>query len=80
MSEQLGWFGDWALSRSGISYATERTQARRERHAIHYLDLESGQVSELYRKDGPFGHIYLAVSPEEERIPSTARRPSGPPS
>ena len=67
VSEPL-WFGDWALSQSGIYFTKERRRARREEYTIHYLDLESGQVSELYRKGGPFAHSYLAVSPDEEWI------------
>jgi Tol biopolymer transport system component len=58
----------WALSRGGIYYATRRMRGRREQFAIHHLDFESGQVSEVYRRDGPFGHSCLAVSPDEEWI------------
>jgi Tol biopolymer transport system component/serine/threonine protein kinase len=60
--------GDWALSRSGVYYATERARGRLEEYVIHHLDLESGQVSEVYRKVGPTTHAWLAVSPGEEWI------------
>jgi Tol biopolymer transport system component len=61
-------FGDWALSRNGLYYAAERTQARREEYTIQYLDFESGRTTELFRKDGPFGHGWITVSPGEEWI------------
>ena len=32
------------------------------------FDLESGRVTELFRKDGPFFHVTMAVSPDEEWI------------
>jgi hypothetical protein len=33
---------------------------------IHHLDLESGQVSEVYRTNAPSTHAYVSVSPGEE--------------
>ena len=42
--------------------------ARSRGYAIRYLDFESGQVSELFRKDGPFRHQTLAVSSDERWI------------
>jgi hypothetical protein len=68
VSGPLDWFGDWALSGNGLYYATERTQARREEYTIQYLDFESGRVTELFRKDGPFEHSWITVSPDEEWI------------
>jgi Tol biopolymer transport system component len=61
----------WALSESGIYYATVRGRlmARDRNYTIQHLDLDSGQVTELYRKEGPFGlGQWLAVSPDEEWI------------
>jgi Tol biopolymer transport system component len=57
---------DWALSPSGIyfrdwDYSTHR-------FTIHFFDLESNQTTELFRKEGPFEHLWLAVSPDEEWI------------
>jgi Tol biopolymer transport system component len=58
----------WTLSRSGLYYATMRRPPGAE-FTIQYLELESGQVTELLRKEGPFGHgRNLAVSPGEEWI------------
>jgi Tol biopolymer transport system component len=61
-------FGDWTLSRSGLYYATrERILVRRtSEYTIRFLDFESGQVMDLFRKKGPFRHGFLAVSPDEE--------------
>jgi Tol biopolymer transport system component len=62
-----GW--GWALDRSGVYYAVEqRLGGRRRDYAIRHLDFESGQVSELYRTEGPVGHSCLAVSPDERRV------------
>ena len=55
----------WALSRSGIYYATDHGQGRRREYAIQFYDFESGEITDLYRKDGPFEHAWLAVSPDE---------------
>jgi Tol biopolymer transport system component len=65
----IGRWGDWALSRSGIYYCTRRARRGRSReYTIHYLDLESGDVTEQFRKEGAFGQLWLAVSPGEEWI------------
>jgi Tol biopolymer transport system component/DNA-binding winged helix-turn-helix (wHTH) protein len=75
----LAYNRDWALSSRGLYYAIERARVYggvddhfRSRvpteYAIWFLDFESGKVTELFRKDGPFRHRWLAVSPDEERI------------
>jgi WD40 repeat protein len=62
-------WGAWALFPSGIYYATYGdVTGRTQDYAIQFLDFELGQVTELYRKEGPFGHAYLDVSPDEEWI------------
>jgi hypothetical protein len=59
----------WALARGGIYFAeTSSVGARSRAYAIRYLDFESGQVSELFRKEGPFLYESLAVSPGEEWV------------
>ena len=35
---------------------------------VQFLDFASGRTTELFRKDGPFLHMELAVSPGEEWI------------
>jgi dipeptidyl aminopeptidase/acylaminoacyl peptidase len=75
----LPYYADWAFSRSGIYYATQEARvfagvdgSRRARvptaYAIRFLAFESGEVTELFRKEGPFRHRWLAVSPDEEWI------------
>jgi Tol biopolymer transport system component len=62
---------DWAPSQSGIYYATTREVIpfRKSVYTISFLDLESGCVTELLRREGPFLHpTTLAVSPDEEWI------------
>jgi Tol biopolymer transport system component/predicted Ser/Thr protein kinase len=62
-----GW-GSWALSRSGVYYSTIRALAGRSEYRILHLEFESGRVSDLYRKEGPFYQQWLTVSPDEEWI------------
>jgi Tol biopolymer transport system component len=75
----LNYNADWTLSRRGLYYAIERARvfggwddSRQARvpteYAIRFLDFDSGEVTELFRKDGPFRHGWLAVSPDEEWI------------
>ena len=61
---------DWTLSQSGIYFATTREIVawRRQEYTIQFLDLESGQVTEVFRTEGPFLHAWLAVSPDEEWV------------
>jgi hypothetical protein len=58
----------WALGHGGIYFWEIQRLPRGQHAAIQYLDLESGEVSEVFRKDGPAGHGWLAVSPGEEWI------------
>ena len=39
---------------------------RGEAYTIRYFEFQSGQTRELFRKAGPFWHLWLAVSPDEE--------------
>jgi Tol biopolymer transport system component len=59
---------NYALSGSGIYFATERPRGRRREYTIRYLNPESGQTTEVFRKEGPFDHMWIAVSPDEEWI------------
>ena len=61
----------WALSPSGVYFATKRRESvLREEYTILHLDLESGQVTQLVRREGDLDHfrVRLAVSPGEEWI------------
>jgi Tol biopolymer transport system component len=66
----------WAVSQSGLYYATSRglppglepAKSGRAEYVIHHLDFESGQVTDVFRKEGPFNQMGLAVSPDEEWI------------
>ncbi len=61
-------WADWALCERGLYFATARQKTRGEEFAIWFLDFASGQVTELFRKDGLYAHWFLAVSPDEEWI------------
>jgi hypothetical protein len=66
----IRFFWDWALSRDGIYFARTKwvVPMRRHEYSIRFLDLGSGQVTELFRREGPFVTTSLAVSPGEEWI------------
>jgi hypothetical protein len=75
----LNYDADWTLSRRGLYYAIERARvfggwddSRQARvpteYVIRFLDFDSGQVTELFRMDGPVRHRWLEVSPDEESI------------
>jgi hypothetical protein len=75
----IAFYSDWALSRSGLYYATEKVRVSEgvdflywarapTEYTIRFLDFESGKVTELFRTDGLFTHYGLAVSPDEEWI------------
>jgi Tol biopolymer transport system component len=63
-------YRDWAPSRGGLYFSTRAGgQGRWREYAIQYLDLESGEVTELFREEGPAGFgTGLAVSPDEKWI------------
>jgi Tol biopolymer transport system component len=60
----------WALGRTGLYFATNEPILKdySEKYTIRYLDFESAHVTELYRKEGPLLHRFLAVSPNEEWV------------
>ena len=59
----------WTLSRAGIYYATSRSPSvASSEYAIHFLGFQSGRTEMLFRREGPFGHFSLAVSPDEKWI------------
>jgi Tol biopolymer transport system component len=64
----IAFFGNWALSRSGLYYATIRPRHRGSEYTVQYLDFGSGRTSEVLRQVGPSGHMWLAVSPDEQWV------------
>jgi Tol biopolymer transport system component/tRNA A-37 threonylcarbamoyl transferase component Bud32 len=59
---------DWALAPAGLYYEQMRPRDQGEEFSIRYLDLSSGRTTEVFRKEGPFFHSWLAVSPGEEWV------------
>ena len=43
---------------------TRGTWHRHRECAIQFYDFDSGEITELYRKEGPFQRAWLAVSPD----------------
>jgi Tol biopolymer transport system component len=64
-----GTFRGWALGRGGLYYTTRSGEGGlRATYTIRYLDFESGETSEVYRKEGPFSYWNLSVSPDERWV------------
>jgi hypothetical protein len=57
-----------AHPRSGVYLAKSQPLTRGQRWAIQFLDVDSGQLTEVFRKDGPFYHGRPDVSADEEWI------------
>jgi len=70
LSAPIPYYADWALSQEGLYYAQAEpsAQGEEETYVVRFLDLASGRKSEIFRKTGPFFHIWFAVSPGEEWI------------
>jgi len=60
----------WALSASGIYYATTRTVVpeRRLEYTINHYDLVSGQVTRIFATEGSVIPYFLEVAPDEDWI------------
>ena len=58
----------WALSRSGIYWATYSARRWIGDYAIHFLDFQSGRTETLFRMRNRAVSIFLAVSPDDEWI------------
>jgi Tol biopolymer transport system component len=52
VSEPLNERQGVALSATGIYYSTSRKLVHSEEYTIHFLDFETGQVTELFQKEG----------------------------
>jgi len=59
-------FAEWAVSRDGLYYATQ--EGRDSPYTIEYLDLDSGQVTEVLRRESPRFRYSMTVSPDEAWI------------
>jgi hypothetical protein len=64
----VAFWGNWALSRSGLYYSTIRPRARGSEYKVQFLEFGSGRTTELFRQVGSSGHMWLAVSPDEEWV------------
>jgi Tol biopolymer transport system component len=65
----LGSLRGWDLTPTGIYYATSRqVELAREHYMVRFFDFATGRSETLFRKEGPFGHWSLAVSPDEKWI------------
>ena len=57
----------WALSRTGIYWPTH-SRGWNPEHTIHFFDFESGRTETIFRTQGPFNGLWLAVSPDEQGL------------
>jgi len=57
---------EWVVSHDGLYYATQ--EARDSPYTIEYLDLDSGQVTEVLRRESPRSRYSMTVSPDEAWI------------
>jgi Tol biopolymer transport system component/predicted Ser/Thr protein kinase len=57
---------DWALAPNGIYYERTRPRGQGGEFSIQFLDFASGRTTEVFRKEGPSFHQWLAVSPDEQ--------------
>jgi Tol biopolymer transport system component/DNA-binding winged helix-turn-helix (wHTH) protein len=64
----LAYAFDFALSPDGLYYSWKRASVESETYSIRFVEFASGRTTELLRKDGPFVHERLAVSPDEEWV------------
>jgi Tol biopolymer transport system component/predicted Ser/Thr protein kinase len=62
----LAW--NWTLGRSGIYFPRVEPRAHGQRWVLQHLDLESGAVTEIVTREGPYGHQFVGVSPDEKWI------------
>jgi Tol biopolymer transport system component len=58
----------WALSRDGIYWATYHGGIWHEDYKVHFFDFRTGRSEMLFRKQGPYDTLWLAVSPDEKWI------------
>jgi hypothetical protein len=58
----------WAAFTGGLYYFTWTEKARWGELVIWHLDIESGQKTDLFRREGPVISELLAVSPDEQWI------------
>ncbi|MHC4811371.1 MAG: hypothetical protein ACYTEV_13545, partial [Planctomycetota bacterium] len=62
-------WGDWTVAKTGIYFSTtERENSFRTTYAVQFFDFASGETTQILRRDGQYGHMFLAVSPDEEWI------------
>lgn len=67
----------WDLAPTGIYYSSKawvRSPAatpgysESQEYRIHYMNLVTGEITEIFRDESPFEHLFLAVSPDEQWI------------
>jgi Tol biopolymer transport system component len=67
LSRPVNWT-DWSLSREGIFYLARRPRPVGEGFVIGFLELSTGEITEIYQAESPCLHGWLAVSPDERWI------------
>ena len=62
------WIGRWRGAGCTSPPIGETVRWRKKEFVIRLLEFQSGRVSEVYRRAGPFDQVTLTVSPNEEWI------------
>ena len=68
LTDPVDYFWNWTLTRSGIYFAARRSQGRKQELRILFFDIQSGEVTKVFRQQRRSRHDCLAVSPDEEWI------------
>jgi len=64
-----GYLSGWDLTTAGIYYGTSRElELAGEEYTVAFFDFATGRTETLLRKEGPFRHWSLTVSPDEKWI------------
>ncbi len=64
--EPVRWY-DWTVAKTGIYFIQQDVKTPLlTSYRIHFFDFASGEVTEVFRRDGPFAYEWLAASPDEE--------------
>lgn len=80
----IAYYENWTLSRRGLYYATEKARGSEwvdpfywgrapTEYTIRFFDFDSGEVTEVFRTEGPVTHSGLALSPDEQWLLYTER-------
>ncbi len=68
LSEPLALWLDWDLAREAIYFSRAVGHGPARVFTIYRLDLESGQITEILRREGMLDQLWLGVAPDETSV------------